>query len=252
MTVGAVVNAIVILRHLAGASPQGVNAIARTLCMSQSTCFNILKTLAGEGFVEFDPLSKKYTLGPEPHRLFGSAAGPPLWLDWAEHRLAATARAHSVTCGLWSLNGDRVVLLKVAQSPTRTNIHLQEGQRLPTYLGAMGRCVAAAEGLSVEEAQKKIAGLRWQDPPNAQTYWNEAQEAMQRGWSIDEGRYLKGVTTIAATVMDPKNTIRYCITSTMFTGQHEAPMVDEIGASTATLAREVSERLSEHLTTQTR
>src|SRR3546814_3288461 len=43
--VAAVVNAITILRYLAGHEGQGVNAIARATNLSPSTCFGILKTL---------------------------------------------------------------------------------------------------------------------------------------------------------------------------------------------------------------
>src|SRR3546814_18424214 len=64
--VAAVVNAITILRYLAGHAGQGVNAIARATNLSPSTCFGILKTLVGEEFEEFDSGSKHYRLGTAP------------------------------------------------------------------------------------------------------------------------------------------------------------------------------------------
>src|SRR3546814_13394115 len=67
--VAAVVNAITILRYLAGHEGQGVNAIARATNLSPSTCFGILKTLVREEFAEFDPGSKHYRLGTAPSRL---------------------------------------------------------------------------------------------------------------------------------------------------------------------------------------
>src|SRR3546814_12024026 len=70
LPVAAVVNAITILRYLAGHEGQGVNAIARATNLSPSTCFGILKTLVGEEFAEFDPGSKHYRLGTAPSRLF--------------------------------------------------------------------------------------------------------------------------------------------------------------------------------------
>ena len=51
MTVGSVVQALAILRHLSEASkPLGVTAVARALGISPSSCFNLLKTLVAEDF----------------------------------------------------------------------------------------------------------------------------------------------------------------------------------------------------------
>lgn len=53
--VGAVVNAIQILRHLANAEgPEGATAIARATGISPSTTFNILRTLSNEQLTSFD------------------------------------------------------------------------------------------------------------------------------------------------------------------------------------------------------
>ncbi len=62
--VGAVVNAIQILRHLAHADgPQGVAAIARATGISPSSAFNILRTLSNERLTSFDDAGKTYQLG---------------------------------------------------------------------------------------------------------------------------------------------------------------------------------------------
>jgi P-type E1-E2 ATPase len=57
-------NAVRIMRYLSEAgSPARAITIARSLSINASTCFNILRTLALEEVVEFDPLSKTYTPG---------------------------------------------------------------------------------------------------------------------------------------------------------------------------------------------
>ncbi|MFC7608066.1 helix-turn-helix domain-containing protein [Teichococcus aestuarii] len=62
--VGAVIHAIRILQHLAGATgPLGVAAVARGTGISPSTCFNILRTLTRARFVAFRDSDKTYTLG---------------------------------------------------------------------------------------------------------------------------------------------------------------------------------------------
>ena len=62
--VGSVTSTIAILRLLATVDqPIGVNAIARRLELTPSSCFNILKTLVEEDFVNCDPETKAYSLG---------------------------------------------------------------------------------------------------------------------------------------------------------------------------------------------
>jgi DNA-binding IclR family transcriptional regulator len=241
--VGSVVNALAILRHLATAEPLGVNALARVLGLSPSSCFNILKTLVAEGFAEFDPETKTYRLGTAPGRLFGSGADLADWTRAMRDALAQLAQEFSITCGLWEVRAGRLVLVEVAESPLATRIHLTLGQRLPAHIGAMGRCIAARERLSLEEVAAIVSELRWQAPPTPERYYRDMRQAVARGWSVDEGNYLRGVTTVAAAVGDPAGRVRYCLTSTLFSGQFASAEITRIGERTAELARHGEARL---------
>lgn len=244
MAVGSVVNAVAILRYLATSERQGVNAIARAVAISPSSCFNILRTLADEGFVDFDLATKHYSLSSEPARLFRLQTDLSAWATWVEDGLAKLAAEFAVTSGLWQLTGRRVLLVQVAESERTTRIHLAPGQRLPAYIGALGRCVAAAQGLCLDAVTERITALRWQQPPEPADYWAGMQDALRRGWTIDEGNYLKGVTTIAAAIKGANGVLSHCLTSTMFSGQHEPQLISTIGDRTALLAKQASERLA--------
>jgi DNA-binding IclR family transcriptional regulator len=244
MAVGSVVNAIAILRHLAVSEPQGVNAIARSIAISPSTCFNILKTLVDEDFVEFDPRKKIYRLGSSPSRIFSTTPRMIEWTGWLREKLEGLASDCSLTSGLWELRSNRVVLIEVAETPHETRIHLSLGQRLPSHIGAMGRCIMAREQLSFEEIKKRITALTWQSAPTAETYIRELQAVKKRGWAIDEGNYIRGVTTLAAPILDQRDQVLYCITSTVFSGQYDAAGLKNIGERTAALAAEAERKLS--------
>jgi DNA-binding IclR family transcriptional regulator len=243
MRVGSVVNAVAILRHLAAGERHGVNVIARMLSISPSTCFNILKTLVNEEFVDFDTRSKTYSLSSEPTRIFGSESPLLAWREWVAEALVAITREFSVTSGLWRVVADRVVLSEVFESPHKTRIHLVRGQRLPVHIGAMGRCFAAAEDLSIEAVEERITKVRWAEPPDAQAFWNDMKLVRARGWAIDEGQYLKGVTTIAAPIVGLGGSVRFCLTATMFTGQHVHETHKVIGERIGALARLAQDRL---------
>ena len=77
--VGSITHAFAILRHLSTATaPEGVTTIARSLGISPSSCFNILKTLAAEEYVDFNPQTKAYTLGWAPVVLASPSSAVPL------------------------------------------------------------------------------------------------------------------------------------------------------------------------------
>src|SRR5690606_35221240 len=123
--VPAVTAAIAILRHLAGRpAASGVTAIARATDLSPSSCLNILRTLAAESLVDFDPTSKAYTLGTGPITLARRALDPSGALDEARAGLEALARREGVTTSLWRRTADRLVLLGFAESGAATSIHL--------------------------------------------------------------------------------------------------------------------------------
>ena len=243
MAVGSVVNAIAILRHLAVSEPQGVNAIARSVALSPSSCFNILKTLVQEDFVDFDAASKNYRIGTAPARLFAGAPNLLEWTSWVQTELEKVARDFSLSTGLWQVRANRVVLSEVAECPDATRIHLSLGQRLPSHIGAMGRCIAARERMTREQVAEAIAALTWQNPPAVEDFWRDMQLADERGWAMDEGNYLRGVTTLAAPIADGQGQVRYCVTSTLFSGQYDAVVLEQIGARTARLAAEAEWKL---------
>lgn len=243
MAVGSVVNAIAILRHLADSQALGVNAISRAVSVSPSTCFNILKTLVDEDFVEFDPVAKLYTLGTEPARLFGGESPLLAWRQWAIDALAGLAHEFSLTCGLWRVVANRVVLTNVVEGAHATRIHLATGQRLPAHLGAMGRCIAAAQNLDRKVVEQRIAKLRWAEAPTTEAFMADMETARVRGWAMDDGQYLRGVTTIATVVHASGGDVRACMTATMFSGQHDAQTLDVIGNRLSSLARLAEDRL---------
>ncbi|PZQ24616.1 MAG: hypothetical protein DI569_00065 [Sphingopyxis macrogoltabida] len=240
---GSVTNAVSIMKHLAGSPPLGVNAIARAVDLNPSSCFNIVKALAAEEFLEFDPATKLYRIGPLPARLFGAGRDLPLWKAWLHEQLDHIASHYSLSCGLWDVRWKRVVLTDVLDSPLSTRIHLSVGQRLPAYIGAMGRCVAAGRGLGREEIDAIMSELRWQAPPTAADYWQDMQAVHDRGWALDDGRYLRGVATVAAAIADRDGHPVHCLTSIFFSGQFDDGKIDEIGAALAAVARDAEQRL---------
>ena len=245
-SVGSVVSAIAILRHL-GDQPdrRGVNAIARAVNIGPSSCFNLLKTLAREEMVDFDPTTKSYTLGAGLGLLAQKAIGPHNVFPIVSYLLEDLATQYGATMTFWRITpSERMVLLGGAESPSAVRIQMAIGQRLPFLLGAAGRCVAAYLNLPGAELAARFVKLRWQNPPSFATYQSEIIEAKARGWSIDVGNSMNGITIVAAVVVDAEDKPIYVVSAATFQGQLAWETLVELGEAVKSAASNIGEQLS--------
>lgn len=242
--VGAVVHAMRILRHLSVATgPQGVAAIARSTAISPSTTFNILRTLARTGFVAFRTDDKTYSLGLGVAEIATGLVG----ISHAElisPELTRLALNYDMLMVLWRITGDgHIVLIDRAYSAQAVRVEMRLGVRLPSLVGAVGRCVAAALDLPQDELRRRFAALRWQTPPSFDAYCADVAQAAACGWSIDDGQLYRGLQTVAAIVTDHNAQPRFGMSGITITGQHDTPLLHQLGADLAKAATHIGRSL---------
>ncbi len=222
--VGALVHGLSILRHLSAVgAPLGVTRIARDLDINPSTCFNLLRTLAYEGLLHFDASAKTYSVGLGLVELAKGSLELASYARFVKPHLEAIAAQNGVTATLWQrTSNERVVLVDRADNPAAVRVHMSIGQRLPMFIAALGRCMAAHSGLSRAELRRRFLLLRWEDAPSFDQYWDEVQQVHRDGYSVDEGRYFKGVTTISVPILDATGTPLMAISAVGFSAQMDA------------------------------
>ncbi|MCC5987043.1 MAG: IclR family transcriptional regulator [Pararhodobacter sp.] len=243
-SVGAVVHALRILRHLAGlGAPVGVSAIARATGVNTSTCFNILRTLVAEGLVVFDPGDKTYRLGLGVLELavgllganHGDLIRPEL------ERLAADSPA--LIC-LWQIVGeDRIVLLDRAWHPGAVRVDLPVGKRMPSFAGAVGRAIAHARGLSDAELHRGFALLRWQQPISFDEYRASLRDIQRHGYGRDAGATYAGIDSVAAVVPDASGEPRYGLGAVTIRGQMSDAGMHRMGCELHAAGRRIGQAL---------
>ena len=230
--VGAMTNGLAILRYLSRSGKSvGVSQIARELKLNPSTSFNLLKTLVHEGLVVFDDASKSYALGLGLVELAKGALEQASYARLVRPHLDAIALKHRVTATLWQRAGDeRVVLVDRADNDAAMRVHMNIGQRLPLYIAALGRCMAAHSGLSRAALKQRFAALRWEDALTFDAYWSEVEAARGNGYAIDAGHYVKGVTTVSAAVLDAGGQPVMAISAVGFSAQLTGARLKALGA----------------------
>ncbi|HEX2888999.1 IclR family transcriptional regulator [Vineibacter terrae] len=229
--VGALTSGLAVLRYLVAAqAPVGVTRIARDLELNPSTCFNLLKTLVHEGLAVFDEATKTYAVGMGLLALAKGTLEPVSYIAMVRPHLREVAVNHRVTCTLWHvMRGERVVLVDRADNDAAIRVHMSIGQRLPMYIAALGRCMAAHSGLTPSELRSRFARLRWEDDLTFETYLAEVDEVRKRGYAVDLGRYVKGVTTVSSVVLDALHRPLMAISAVGFGGQMSKAHIKALG-----------------------
>lgn len=219
--VGALSSGLKILRYLARSpAPVGVTRIAKDLELNASTCFNLLKTLVHERLVAFDESTKTYSVSLGLVELARGTLEKASYVRMMRPHLQELANRHNITTTLWQVShGDRVVLVDLAESGSALRVHMNIGQRLPMYIAALGRCMAAHSGLTALEIRRKVSELRWEDGPSFESYMSEVEKVRQHGYAVDHGNYVKGVITVSSPILDSQSRPLMAVSAVGFSTQ---------------------------------
>jgi DNA-binding IclR family transcriptional regulator len=230
--VPAVTRAVAILRLLSRSdAPLGVHSIARPLGMVPSTCLHILRALVAEELLLVDPATKRYALASGVVALargmlrndpFSNVAQPVL------DRLAADYGTTAI--GVEASGLDHIIALAIARPSQALRLQVDIGSRYPALISATGRCIAAFGDHSWKEMERRFHTLRWEDAPSLQQWRDDVQATRESGFAVDEGRYITGVTVIAAPVM-PRGRVSHAIVVVGVTEQLRRLGLMEIGAA---------------------
>lgn len=238
--VGAVLHAVKLLRVLSDADmPLGVTAAAREAGVNPSTALGILRTLSEQQLLQFDPKTKTYTPGLGLLSLARGLLGHK-HADLVRPELVRLATNFECLVALWQVVDDRVVLIDRALADTPVRLDIQVTQRMPAYLGAIGRVVAAHSGLSQTELHHKFSTLRWANPITFEQYLTEVEEARARGYAIDQESLYRGITVAASVILDRNGAPALGVSAIMVARNHLAAEVHTVGANLSALCQAAS------------
>lgn len=220
--VGSTANTMKILA-LVARRPDGASTteLAKATGINLSTCFNIARTLTADGYLQWLPERKRYTVGSALSALAHQLTTRTRDLESLRPEMQRIANAYALTVTLWrrcSLTSMELVL--VADSETALRIQMPVGQRLPVLFGGMGRLMALQAGLTDAEREAIFRGVQWGRPLAYSTFMAQARQARRRGFGMDEGYTNRAVTAVAVAVPSSTGQMQDAFSATMFLGQH--------------------------------
>jgi len=112
------------------------------------------------------------------------------------------------------------------------------------FISALGRSMAAHSGLTRAELRRRVEALRWDDPPGFDAYMRSVDEAARKGYAVDLGSYVKGVTSVSCAVVDSAGTPVMAISGTGFTAHLPRSAIKALGEELRDRAALVSRAVS--------
>jgi len=209
----AISRAAAVLRLLGKSdAPLGVHSIARELGLVPSTCLHVLRALVAEEFVSFDRDTKRYSLEAGVLTLARHWLRRNRFTDLVQPVLDRIGEAFDVTVlGVHIVGLDHIIVVAVSQSGQNFQLSTQIGSRFPALISATGRCIAAFGDHPEAEVEARFKKLRWDEPPTLDEWKAQVSQTRARGFAVDAGNYISGVTVVAAPVWKARASLSHAL-----------------------------------------
>jgi IclR family transcriptional regulator, KDG regulon repressor len=185
----------------------GITEIAASLTLSKGTVWSLADTLEKRGFLQKDPESRKYRIGPKLYELgmvyiggleINSTASRPV------HRLASRTRLNA-RVGIWE--GGTVLITLLALPKAEDSMSQQIGPRVPAYCSAVGKALLAY--LEPGELQNYLAGATLvRHTRNTivapEILVQDLEKTRERGYSIGREEMIPGNAALGAPIFGRK------------------------------------------------
>jgi IclR family KDG regulon transcriptional repressor len=233
--------------------PLGVTDVARSLSLSKSTTFGILKSLEEEGFLVKDGQSKKYSTG---NTLFELSKKILRTTD-----VAVTARPHLValmadvdeTVFLGIREDDMVKVLDVVEPQKEFKISSSIGTRFGLTVGVFGKIfLSSMEDREVTEllSQRGLRKYTGNSIVDISRFLQEIEKTREQGYAVDLEEYLTGMRAIAALIYSGHFPVA-AVWIVGFTSSMSDDKLPHMIRSLKSTAEEISTRLSPFLAGKT-
>lgn len=215
----AISRATSILRILSTAMPKGFSTteVAKSSNLARPTAHRILATLTAEGFVDRNPLTGNWLLGPELYVLGSIAAERYDITEIASEQVASLAALTGESAFLSARRGNESVCLSRVEGsfPIRSFV-LYEGVRFPLGVASAGIAMLAFESDSfIDEylAREHITDMHGtvHSPHEIRKLIDETREL---GFSVNPGLVVEGSWGMAAAIFSPTGTPDWALSLT--------------------------------------
>lgn len=217
--------------------------VAEATALPKSSAFRYLATLEARRYVERDQASGDFRIGLALLPL--QAKQLDLLVQRTTPHLQQLSNAFEETANLGLLDGNRVVYLKIIESPKAVRLAAKTGDRERVHATALGKAICA--GLPEDKVQAMLAAEGMPKTTDRTItkpgkYMTELKRVRERGYALDDREYEPDGRCVAV----PLTGLRLPAAISLSAPSARLPLSDVDQVVTA--LTEVSERLAEQST----
>lgn len=183
----------------------GVREISRRLNLDRSTVFRLIRTLVDAGFLEQNPVTQKYRIGPRTFEVGQRYTNSGPLYDIAARQMRElheqqgidvylAVRLETVVLYLSAIEGDDVVFRAIAG--TRGHLHST----------SLGKILLASESPEVARniiSTISLPQLTKRTKSSRRALSSEIAKVRRQGYAVSDGENLAGVFSVAAPIRNP-------------------------------------------------
>lgn len=228
-----------------GTESLGISEISRALDLPKAVVHRIVTTLCGRDFLELDPATRRYRLGPS-WLVMGSTYSHRLDVrDLARDTLRELSAVTDETSTLSIRHGYHRVYLDQVTPKRLLIMSVQVGDRYPLHAGSSSKAFLAF--LPPEEQEDyldsvDLVQLTEQTKVDRAELTTELAEIRERGYAYSFGERQQGAGAVAAPLFDFEGK-PVAVISVCGPGDRIQPRVDELAATLLERTRALSARL---------
>lgn len=182
----------------------GVREIGRELGINSATAQKIFATLGAYGFVEQDPVTKKYRLGLGLVELAGTKLSQLDLMSVAPSFINQLMHESGETVNLAVLYGRQALYLAKVESSPPIRVAARIGGHAPLHCSAHGKALLAfaPPGLVEEVLSSPLERFTCATGTDPEALARELEKIRQDGYALDAGGYIEQLIGVAAPVRD--------------------------------------------------
>jgi DNA-binding IclR family transcriptional regulator len=201
-----VAKALSLLDHFSPRSPEiGLGELAKLAGLDKATTRRLLIAMAGRGFVEQDPITRRYRLGAALIRLARVREAAFPLVEISRPIVIALSQSTGETVHVSQLAGETLSSVCVFESPHANRVSVEVGQTLPFNCTASGLAFlsAAPDAFRDRILEGPLTRATRRSIVSAAALKRRLEEAHSLGYAISDQGFEEGVVSVAAPIVGP-------------------------------------------------